>query len=1140
MDLFEQERRLQKRPPGYLPLFDEASLFDEPVEQESVTPYERDSVLRQAGELAGGTVSRVADTLSAPGDYLRGLLAGKPGERVGGRDLLKEYGIVPQEDNWGSFVAGLATDVVTDPLSVLSGPAKAYTAAGKAARAAGLLDNAATVATKKAIASGDVAAGNIPGVAKRTLEALKKGDKRQLSTFDPAVTGRPLYGARTAQRTVTLDDLIKYADDPAAAEEAARRYLGDGFDAARNETLSKSFGVGLPLGDAEYSFDLLGKEFGDTYADVLDTAGQAIRWSLPGRYATSLFSNKVAGAVDPEEQLTNIANFEARRKAGAVAKSADAYNRTRLYETAPGAFSEEGNRVMGRLMETPQDAWTAADRQWLADNPGAENYIAGWKNMREEAIERSRNAGLPAAEVRDKYGTEYLPRTAEAALDMQAKRDKKLGQVMSTLSGDTMQRTGAFQLPGGRDTIMELSQDPFLVGPKRGAGNNDEVAAQYIINKLSPMVQRGQPKITRSQALKVARTLNELPAEITKDAPLFGQHPVESIGSYLTTRAENEATLGTMHDSLATFAVNEPYSQGSRRVSMQTALQRIGSRSYEEGTVGGAQQMRERLGNLWGVDPDTIELSKVSIPEDAVSRLVRARDVYSTGEAASGLMKALDHYTQAWRGGILLWPSRAIRDLYSGAVSNWLAGAFEPQAVSAARALMSDGPQSATFQQWLRSQSKYAGDDGVAQFMADLAGTDLIQGPTGFEIGASTTGRRALDPVIGAQPVNAKSILSELAPQPGRTWSQFGQDFRTWRSQLQPLAETKNPLMRASEKLNNLTDGINRISGFMSLIGQGYDPMAAADILKRVHADMSSLSAFERTVLKRLFPWYTYQSRIFREVLQQLVERPGGRFGQLLQASENAQEENDSQYIPSALRSQLAMPLPEMLGGRPAPGTQRYLTDIDLPGFDQINMIETPGTLAGAGTGTARQVAMQLHPAARFIAEGISGQDFFTNRPLGESTSTLDAIARNVTGDRSIDVPFAVDKLTELVPFTQRPLYMARSLTDLRGEAPLSSRIAKTAVNALTGTKFRDVSQEEALSDAVREIENSIDPYTREFKQVYIPEDMTPEVPAWALQRQRVARALGRERRELRKPRNERDKRKKKRKSDTAVPSLFD
>ena len=99
MQLFDEPRG-RKRPAGYLPLFDDATLRDEPVSESEVTPQERDAILQQIGELTGGTVSRVADTLAAPGDYARGVMAGKPGERVGGRDLLREYGLASQDDNW--------------------------------------------------------------------------------------------------------------------------------------------------------------------------------------------------------------------------------------------------------------------------------------------------------------------------------------------------------------------------------------------------------------------------------------------------------------------------------------------------------------------------------------------------------------------------------------------------------------------------------------------------------------------------------------------------------------------------------------------------------------------------------------------------------------------------------------------------------------------------------------------------------------------------------------------------------------------------------------------------------------------------------------------------------------------------------
>ncbi|MEB3208662.1 MAG: hypothetical protein VKK63_07080, partial [Synechococcus sp.] len=1111
MDLFETPGR-RRRSEGYIPLFDEATLADERVGQDAVTQAERDSILRQVGELTGGTLSRVGDILSMPGDYARGLLSGRAGERVTGRELLREYGLAGEEDNWGNFAAGMVTDMVTDPLALVSGPAGSLTKAGAAAKKLNLLDNAATVATKKAISSG---ATDLPMVARNTRKALE-GTGRKLSTFDPAVTGRPLYGTRTARRATTLDDLIKYADDPAAAEKAARELLGDSFDSVRNQTLSKTFGVGLPLQDPAIVGDLFGKGFGDKYADVLDTVGQSIRWSYPGRLASAAFDNRVGGRIDAEEQITNIANFGARNTARSVAKNADTYMRAKLYEAHPEVFeSEEANRIIGRVIEG-KNAIKPGDLAYVAARPELENYINWVKNTMPDALDESKRVGLSAAELVDDYGMEYLPRKAEAALEMAGKRDKKLGDALSTMTGDMLRRTEAMQLPGGRDTIIDLSRDPMVAGGKRALDTDDE-AAEYIMNLLSPLpppppglskqgnqvVVAGQPLIDRDKATRLARVLHALPEDVVQKSPLFGQHPVETIGSYLTGRAESAATMNTMYDSLATFAIDSPYNKvpGGRSISLQEALNRIGSRTYKDGddVLGGATQMRERLARLRGVDPDEIRLADVAIPEEHVNRLVRARDAYETGEASSAVLNWLDHYTSAWKGSILTWPARSVRDLYSGAISNWLEGALEPDAIFAAKALLSEGPESSTFRTYLAKLPQYAGEDGMARFYADLSAQELVGGPAALELGSSTIGRRALDPIIGADPLSVGDAVAELAPQSGRTWQEFGNDFMTWRSNLRPTAETMNPVLRTGEKMNSLTDGINRLSGYLSLLKQGYDPAAAGKAMKRAHVDFSSLSGFEKTLLRRIFPWYSFQSRIFKEVLRQMAARPGGRYGQMIMATERMQDSDDTTYVPSGLRSQFALPLPDMLGGEPAPGTTRFLTDIDAPGFDQINMIETPGTLAGTVQGTGRQIGMQLAPFIRAPIEGMFGTDLFTNRPLGEATGPLDAIGRSVTGDPNFDVPAVIDKTVELLPFVGRPLYAARSLLDTRGDAPLSSRAAKTLVNATTGIKFRDVAQEDALADAVRQIEESIDPYTREFKQVYIPENLQPNVPQWAL-----------------------------------------
>ena len=1153
--LFEDERK-RKRPAGYIPLFDDALLADEPVEEDVVTPQERDSVLAEIGAVTGGTLSRVGDALAAPGDYLRGALAGKTGERVTGRELNRMAGLAGPEDNWFNFAGGLATELVTDPTALLTGPMRALTPAGKAAaKLAGpvgsLLDTAPTALTRKAISTG-MADDLLPSVARRTKKKLE-ATGRTLSTFDPATIGRPLYGDRTARRAGTLDDLIKYADDPKAAEESARQLLGDAQLAQiRNQPLAKSFGLGLPLGDPLIVGDWLGKGFGDKYADVLDSVGQAYRWSPLGRGLAAGFDARVGGKIDAEEQITNIANFQARKVGGGAATAEHTLQLARLQQAHPEVFGDEtGNRALGRYVEGP-NARTPADVAYVESRPQLKAYADWWMTNRERMLSESRQMGLNAAPLTDAYGIEYLPRRAEASLEMEARSNRKVGDALSAFTTDALRRTDAMQVPGGRDTIIDLSRDTQVSGGKRLL-TNDEDDAAYIRDKLNAMVSPGQPQVGISQARHIARILNKLPDNVVQKAPLFGQHPTEMIGSYMRNKGESLGTARTLYDSLATFAVNEPYNtvSGGRHISLQTALQRLGLKTYDDalddifevlpdGTSrtipqqqGAAAQMRERIANLLGKDADEINLNQFSIPEEHINRLTRAKDLYSTGEASGAFLKYLDSYTQAWRGSILAWPSRAVRDLYSWALSNWLEGALDLDSVRAAKALVMEGPDSEKFRRTLASIPRYANDDGLAQFYADLSSTGLVSSGSVSDLSASVTGQRALDNIIGSDPISMASISREL----GKGWN--AQDFFNWRSKLNPLAEQTNPLLRAGERLNSLSDGVNRLTGYLSLLKQGYDPMAAAAAMKRAHVDYSSLSGMEKSLLKAVFPWYSYQSRIFREVLRQLAERPGGRYGQLIRATEAVQDEGEDTYIPSGLRSQFAFPIPEVFGGVPAPGTQTYLTDIDAPGFDQINMIETPGTIGGMASGTARQIAMQTHPGIRMIAEFAFGKDLFTNRPLSEATSSLDAIARAVSGNPYADVPTLPEKLIEAAPFVGRPLYVARSLLDDRGGQSLSHRVGKTTLNALSGIKIRDVAQQDALADAVRQIEESIDPYTREFKQTYIPEHLQPGVPQWALQRMAVSRALGRERREARKKVGEK-KKPKKRKSDTSAISLFE
>lgn len=70
-----------------------------------------------------GFGSGVLNILDMPGSYLRGALGGRLGERLSGRDMLEEWGILDenQEGFDGGDVAGFGADVLLDPLNALGG-----------------------------------------------------------------------------------------------------------------------------------------------------------------------------------------------------------------------------------------------------------------------------------------------------------------------------------------------------------------------------------------------------------------------------------------------------------------------------------------------------------------------------------------------------------------------------------------------------------------------------------------------------------------------------------------------------------------------------------------------------------------------------------------------------------------------------------------------------------------------------------------------------------------------------------------------------------------------------------------------------------------------------------------------------------
>lgn len=1091
----------------------------------AMTPALEQSILADIAEAAGGTLGRLGYALDTPGAGVRSLLVGQPerwmsdaDERVSGRDVLRHYGLARKKDDWFNWSAGLALEMATDPLALLSGPMAALKPAGKAAKAAGLLDDAGRAVSRKAMQE---SASLSPELASRVAKGRAALEKNGRRITENDFYTKPLVGPRAARRYGTLEDVVKYADDPQSAMDKVIVALGNGdaqagkaaYDKLKNQSLGGDIGIGLPLQDAKYTFDLGG--LGASYGDAMDAAGRAARWSLPGRALTALGSKPVDMAVDTEKQMLNAAAFAKRKQAKAAAVRESGRQLSKLNSQAPEVFNEDGGRALGRLIE----GFTQQDDVAMANvNPAIREYVDWWKEIREDVLVDAEQIGLPSNRLDDDYGVQYLPYQADPMFELASRGNKQLQNSLSVMTGDMMKRGRTLRLPGGRDQIMTLSQDKMVSGGTRTL-QSEVAAANYLAQQVFQDRYSNLLPKQQKQMRKLARLLAHLPDEATAVAPLFGQHPTQMIQQYLGGRAEASANLDTVMDSIVSFATKgRPAYLGGGHVSVAQALRNIGAKTIKKNGVeiGARQQMRQRLAKALGVAEDKIDLNRISIPAEHMDRMRRAQSIFDSPKASGEMTQWLDSVTSIWKGSILAWPSRITRDLYSGAFANWLVGAATPSSMRAASLLLQKGADSTEFAEYLARLPQYASIadplERSAAFNADLMSTGLLSGGAQLDRAGTTTGRTVLDQIPGANPStwygSKDSVAGELFN--AENWKKvFSLEGSTVRSPLNKYGEVANPVLRAGDKANTISDGINRLSGYYALLEQGMAPQAAAEQIKQVQVDYGSLSDFERNFMRRVFPWYTYQSRIFKEVVAQLAERPGGRYGQTIRTANSIQSGSGEDYIPSYMREQIALPVASMESGK------LYARDFDLAGFDQLNMIAPQGSGSDAVLSTLGQVAEQLAPQYRVATELLTGRDLYHDRPIDENpTGIVSSLYRRAIGGEPGAIGYIGDRVIGNVPFVQRPAQIISKLADDRSGASLGVRALATGVDALTGVKASIVDQQQIDNDMRRLLESSISalPESRTMERTYIPEELQPNLPQWALDRIALTKELDRRR----------------------------
>lgn len=935
---------------------------------------------------------------------------------------------------------------------------------------------------------------------------------------------------------------------------------GYNFSEIADQPLRQDLGIGLPFSDTNVvGLNLPG---GAYMAEGLDRLGQAVRWSSPVRALYAGFDRDTFGAIDEAGQIVGKEVASAIRKANADSGRI-------ISETLLGLENDVlKRRDLAQSMRRLLDGFgEQADLDLIT--PGSSTYrrdlhdfFNSWHKpggLKDEYLARRKAAGLASRAYQDRFGGAYFPSHVDdlsflSKIEAQAtSRASKAGgagrrgRAFSTMSGDQIGRKISMQVPGGRDMINRLSLDANIAGPSRSL-KTDQAAGQYIKGIVDAEIQRlfpkgPKPKYSLRSAERLARVLHQLDSDsIKRGLPMFGSHFADSFGRYVTSNERGMAVADVLYDFLARGAQSVPARQRvdaageGLAIPLRNAAKRLGLRTVKTTTPAGVieegavAQLKQRLAARF---PGALELKNFSVDSRMVERLSRIADFYDYPEVQNAFLKYFDGITRVWKGSILAWPARFTRDWYSGAFSNAVEVGVGPtlwRGYTAARyliqgqwdqldGLLADMPRYRRVQGLSARRQKFQTDLAASGLLGGRRAADTAEAAEAIQAGTdvaneflpgmnprTTLGYQAWDALTGSTPLGMEAAA----------YSEFGKNWNRFMDMgLRRPRDLGNPIMRWSQQLGDTTDSINRASGYMALLMKGVDPMEAARRMKMAHVDYSTLTTFERGTMRRFIPFWAYLSRIGKWVASKIAERPGGRYTQFGLRAPQAILGSDDEYVPESIRSNYGAPVsPEIasLGSFLTTGTAAsragvtpWLTDIDLPGIDQINMFRPgygpDGDLSITGTlwNTFRDAAgRQLHVIPRNILEAVIGENLYTGRPSKEFRPLLSELAVR-SGLSTPQGPVAqtakaVAPWLDLVPFVPRTGQILNRLIDSEKVPNPLDRAYQLGVNAISGVKFQPVTDEASTIDAMKNLGEMMeqDPLVRTFRAPYIPKDLRP------------------------------------------------
>lgn len=992
-------------------------LYDEEDEDSF---WKRVSGAAGAGLSGLGYVGSAIDKYSG-GRAIRGLLGGKPRELLSLLPFSDMLGVTDAADavtgaqlNNKAFgtdanpdllslagAGGIATELLLSPLSFLTFGGGATTKLGQAAAKLGIKPATGALRTQ--------------GLARGTKDIVKLSRAIAKGQFDDML---PQFAGMTSKQ--------------------ARQAIA-------GQSLGGNIGFGLPFGLSPKattnlaSIPMIGKPAGAA-VDALGTVLEPL-----GRYGAAAFRKAAGGKVTKGAQSISYAQHAGEDAARALGHD----DWMDIVNTLPpklvqgfkeGKYTGPGGEKLATMMSDAIERYPGqplpAHMSWLEDFRNAHDAKMGKRLAAEQEI------GLQTGDLVDpELGYLFRSRTPEK---------RGFGQTPITPEKQAKRLEITKTIPTrGKNSLNELFADPTTRTPLDWSAH---IRDNYLPNWMR---LGGEPEWLR---LKNAKPNTLTPAEVAKMGDMdalkvqadhladwkqsvgvkdryYDVHPLEDIhkkvvGSQLKTLKAKE-----LHEGIARFATHSATPvQGT--VPLPKVLEDAGLTMNIIGQGGAGpmrgamQQTLEALRKVTGNRGlQMSDLPNYHIPAEMADEITKITKPMVAPKFFQPVLDALDGITNYTKSAqTTLWPANKSRNQMTALFQHVTHGMFDPT-VSGGKA----NPLS-----WIKpwqdaKKIRLGGVVGDLNQIPDYKGMTPQQARAAFDqeiVKWDVPGRKMQH---SADLADYGGGIQDLLP--GVKQDTFGKALskvKTGWSKKALYSNDDNPLFKAGRATDQYLDDTNRIAAYLAKRRQGFSPeMAKREVLK-AHYDYSNLSGFERTYMRRIFPFFSWYRQNMAAMLGDLATKPGGVVGTTLRATASLRGK-DPGFVPDWIGSGLAAPI-----GPEKEGTQRFLSGLGLPVEDLAQFANPLQMTLGA-----------INPLAKYGLEQLTGKQFYSGRDLDQLYSR--------TG-----LPQPVENLLMNSP-AGRFITTGGTLADSR------KGVLAKALNTLTGVRISDVDMDKARRQAGQE-----------------------------------------------------------------------